>query len=92
MVSEGQKRNKIKRKKAFFSIFLELAVRGGGRENQILERESPTSLSRLSDRRFASGQEAKLLYSARATCGHQFCRVSTTSGGRGFLLLDLIPF
>ena len=30
MVSEGQKRNKIKRKRDFFSILLERAVRGGG--------------------------------------------------------------
>ena len=30
MASEIQKRNKIKRKRAFFSILLERAVRGGG--------------------------------------------------------------
>ena len=28
--TEGQKRNKTKRKRAFFSILLERAVRGGG--------------------------------------------------------------
>ena len=39
-----------------------------------------------------SGQEAKLFYAARAMRGHRFCGVSTTLRGRGFLLLDLIPF
>ena len=59
-----------------------------------LERESATSLkiSRLSDRQFASGQEAKLFYAARATCGHRFGGVSTTTRGRGLLLLGYFRF
>ena len=60
-------------------------------EKFVLEREIPTSLyiSRLSDRRFSSGQEAKLVYAIKATRGHRFCGVSTTPRGRGLLLLDL---
>ena len=60
-------------------------------EKLVLERESPTSLyiSRLLDRRFSSGQEAKLVYATKATRGHRFCGVSTTPRGRRLLLLDL---
>ena len=55
------------------------------------ERESPTSLyiSLYSDRRLSSEQEEKLVYAARATCGHRFCGVLTSPRGRGFLLLVL---
>ena len=42
-----------------------------------------------SDRRFASGQEVKFFYATRATRGHRFGGVSTTTRGRGFLLLVL---
>ena len=35
-------------------------------------------------------QETKLLPMARTTRGYRFCGVSTTPGGRGFLLLHLI--
>ena len=57
------------------------------------ERKCNFSLvSRLFNRRFSSGQEAKLFYAVRATRGHRFCGVSTTPRGRGFLLLDLILF
>ena len=46
-----------------------------------LERECVTSLydSECSDRRIASGQEGKLFYTARASCGYQFLGVSTNS-------------
>ena len=37
-----------------------------------------------------SEQEEKLVYVARATRGYRFCGVSTTPGGRGFLLLVLL--
>ena len=46
-------------------------------------------ISRRSDRRFASGQEVKLFYAARATRGHRFGGVPTTLRGRGLLLLVL---
>ena len=39
VASEGQKRNKIKRKRVFFSIWLERAVGGGG-ENHIFRERS----------------------------------------------------
>ena len=81
---------------AHFGLQLEWAVptrflaivRG---ERLILERERVTSLyiSRFSDRRFLSGQKAKLIYAIRATRGHQFCGVSTTPRGRGLLILGL---
>ena len=60
-------------------------------EKLVLERESPTSLyiSQHSDCRFLSCEEAKLIYVARATRGHRFCRVLKTPRGRGLLLLDL---
>ena len=63
-------------------------------ENGFLERESVTSLyiSWLSECRFASGQEAKLFYEARATGGHRFCEVLTTPRGRGLLLLCYFRF
>ena len=35
-------------------------------------------------------QEAKLIPTARATHGYQYCGVSVTPIGRGFLLLDLL--
>ena len=83
----------------FSSPFL-LESGSGERGEQILknggflERESATSLqiSRLSDRRFASGQEAKLFYAARATRGHRFWGVSTTPRGKGLLLLGYFRF
>ena len=92
MASEGQKWNKMKRNRSF------LLQNGAGRavEEKIifLESEGATSLyiSRLSDRRFASGQEAKLFYAARATRVHRFCGVSTTPRGRGLLLLGYFRF
>ena len=57
----------------------------------LLERETLPYLwnSRRSDCQFPSRQEAKLLPTARATLGYQFGGVSTTPGGRGFLLLGL---
>ena len=60
-------------------------------EKLVLERESTTSLliSRISDRRFSSGQEAKFIYATRAMREHQFCGVLTTPRGRSLLLLDL---
>ena len=62
-------------------------------ERVFRERKSNFSLDfRWSDRRFSSDQEAKLFYVARAMRGHRFCVISTTLGGRGFLLLDLIHF
>ena len=56
-----------------------------------LEREVLPSLynSRRSDRRFLERQEEKLLPTARATRGYRFGGVSTTPGGKGFLLLGL---
>ena len=82
----------MKRKREHFSHFWGWYVQW--RENKFLEREAPTSLyiSRLPDRRFASGQEAKLFYAKRAARGHRFWGVSITPRGRGFLLLDLILF
>ena len=58
---------------------------------EILEKESVTSLkiSRHSDRRLSTKQEAKSIYSARAMCGHRFGGVPTTPRGRGLLLLVL---
>ena len=46
-------------------------------------------ISRRSDRRFSSEQEAKLFYAARATRGHIFCGVPTTPRGRDLFLLGL---
>ena len=46
-------------------------------------------ISRRSDRRFSSEQEAKLIYAARATRGHRFCGVSTTPRGGDLFLLAL---
>ena len=46
-------------------------------------------ISRLSDRRFASGQEVKLFYAERATRGHRFGGIPTTSRGRDLFLLGL---
>ena len=43
-----------------------------------------------SDRRFSREQEVKLLYAARATRGHRFGGVPTTSRGRDLFLLALI--
>ena len=92
MASERQNRNKMKRKRSF------LLQNGAGpvveEKIRFLERECATSLqiSRLSDRRFASGQKAKLFYTARATHGHLFCGVSTTPIGRGLLLLGYFQF
>ena len=65
-------------------------MRRENREGENLERVS-TSLYvfwRLAQQTPAR-QEAKLVYAARATRGHRFCGVSTTPGGRGFLLLGL---
>ena len=58
---------------------------------QILERECVASLyiSRYSDHRFASGQEVKLFYAVRATCGHRFGGVLTTPRCKDLLLLGL---
>ena len=58
---------------------------------EFLERERVASLkiSRRSDHRFASGQEVKLFYTARATRGHRFCGVPKTSRGRDLFLLGL---
>ena len=79
----------MKRKRTFlFSFGL---VSDSEEEKKDLKRESPNSLyiSRRSNHRFSSEQEEKLIYAARATCGHRFCRVLTTPGGRGLLLLNL---
>ena len=86
----GQKGNKMKRKKEHLLLFG--LVSGSEGRKQSLQRESLTSLLifRHLDRRFSSEQEEKLVYTTRATREHQFCGVSTTPGGRGFLLLDLI--
>ena len=46
-------------------------------------------ISRRSDRRFASGQEVKLFYVVRATCGHRFGGVPTTPKSRDLFLLVL---
>ena len=46
-------------------------------------------ISRRLDRRFASGQEVKLFYVARATRGHRFYGVPTTPRGRDLFLLRL---
>ena len=46
-------------------------------------------ISDRSDHRFSTEQEAKLIYAARATRGHQFGGVPTTPRGRGLLLLVL---
>ena len=55
------------------------------------ERKCDLSLDfRHSDRRFSTEQEAKLLYAARATCGHRFGGVPTTPRGRDLFLLVLI--
>ena len=43
-----------------------------------------------SDRRFSTEQEAKSIYAARATRGHQFGGVPTTPRGRDLFLLVLI--
>ena len=58
------------RRIVFFSIWNTKI--DNGLEFQILEREGVTSLyiSQRSDCRFASGQEVKLFYAARATRGH----------------------
>ena len=58
---------------------------------EVLERKRATSLQifRRSDRRFSTEQEAKLIYAARATCGHRFGGVSTTPRGRDLFLLFL---
>ena len=58
---------------------------------KILERECVTyfSISRRSDRRFSTEQEAKSIYAARDTCGHRFGGVPTTPRSRGLLLLGL---
>ena len=58
---------------------------------EVLERERATSLyiSRRSDRRFSTEQEAKLIYAARATRGHRFGGVPTTPRGRDLFLLSL---
>ena len=55
----------------------------------ILERECVPSLkdSGHPDRRFSTEQEAKLLYAARPTRGHQFGGVPTTPRGRNLFLL-----
>ena len=54
------------------------------------ERESSFSLNfRRSDRRFSTEQEAKSIYAARATLGHQFGGVLTTPRGRDLFLLVL---
>ena len=58
-----------------------------------LERKCNFSLDfSASDHRFASGQETKLFYVARATRGHRFCGVSTTPRCRGLLLLGYFRF
>ena len=61
-------------------------------EIQFLKRERVTSLkiSRRSDRRFSTEQEAKLFYAARATRGHRFCGVPTTPRGRDLFLLSFL--
>ena len=46
-------------------------------------------ISRLSNRRFSSGQEAKLFYAARVMRGHRFGGVLTTPRGRDLFLLAL---
>ena len=46
-------------------------------------------ISRRSDRRFSTEQEAKLIYAARATRGHRFGGVPKAPRGRGLLLLVL---
>ena len=58
---------------------------------EVLERERATSLyiSRRSDRRFSTKQEAKSIYAARATRGHRFDGVSITPRGRNLFLLGL---
>ena len=55
-------------------------------------RERAPSLkdSDLSDRRFSTEQEAKLLYAVRTTRGHRFGGVPTTPRGRDLFLLALI--
>ena len=58
---------------------------------EFLERERVTSLliSRRSDRRFLSKQEAKSVYAARAIRGPLFGGVPTTPRGRDLFLLGL---
>ena len=58
---------------------------------EVLERERATSLyiSRHSDRRFSTEQEAKSIYAARATHGHRFGGVLKTPRGRDLFLLGL---
>ena len=53
------------------------------------ERATSISISRRLGRQFASSQEVKLFYAARATRGHRFGGVPTTPRGRGLLLLVL---
>ena len=62
---------------------------GEGFEN--LKRESVTFLkiSRRSDRRFSTEQEAKLFYAARATRGQRFGGAPTTPRARNLFLLVL---
>ena len=82
----------MKRKRTS-SLLFGLVPDSEGRK-QILERESPTYLkiSRRSGRQFSSEQEEKLAYATRAMRGHRFCGVSTTPGGRGFLLIGYSLF
>ena len=74
------------------SFLIQKDTKMGGRccvQNQ--ERESVTSLyiSRRSDHRFSTEQEAKSIYAARATRGHRFGGVPTTPRGRDLFLLGL---
>ena len=47
-------------------------------------------ISRHSDVRFSTEQEAKCFYAIRAKRGHRFCGVSTTPRGRDLFLLGLL--
>ena len=54
-----------------------------------IERAPSLYISGRSDRRFSTEQEAKSIYAARATRGHQFGGVPTTPRGRDLFLLVL---
>ena len=79
-----------KRRIVFFSIGNTKKIDSEG-WFEFLERERVAYLYifQRSDRRFASGQEVKLFYAARATRGHRFCGVPTTPRGRDLFLLVL---
>ena len=65
---------------------------GGKREKEIEFRERCFTFSldfSVIGPRIPARQEAKLIPTVRAMRGYQYSGVLATSGGRGFLLLDL---